>query len=596
MLEKILCYGAFGVGIFLLVHLSGKILVSKIQNNVQIFFLYPLGLCFTILLFYLSTFSIIFLVFWVMFLLFYFKNKGLWFKKIIKEYHILFWLSAASLFLGTYFCGPGNRWETGIYGDTLSYISWLNSFSLNPLNRADLTILGNTFNLMNMGPVILGAPFSKYHWFSGALFFIVSIPIFGILSLSNILKQSILLSKDSTFIKLFFFFLAFLGIPYTGFIIESPPVLVALPLVFSIACLYNRNYNLSDKFFFCLCFLIILSSYFSKINMVVLLIPALVCRILKLPKWKIFLGLLVSFALLIIFIHFHSLAIYNNCTPNLGILKKAFALENSEDSKRIYLYFLIFFVCLLNCNGLTRIAVLLGGLSFFLFYTACSLNISSLALLTACSQQKAYRNKNIFLVSLLPLFILLVPENKNQPSHVFIVLLLGLIMLVPIKTEEIINHKKNLIFIFLLLTLSFYYKDYCFKLNHGFSNGLSASDVEIWEQVKALTPKKSIIFTDQTGPQITLNEGWNSLAGCGQRQVYIAGYYHDHFLRNNPQELYKKLEINKMILENKLHPKKIGLIDEGQQYYFVIKKDEFFSHDEKILFKNNKFLLLDKNY
>lgn len=95
--------------------------------------------------------------------------------------------------------------------------------------------------------------------------------------------------------------------------------------------------------------------------------------------------------------------------------------------------------------------------------------------------------------------------------------------------------------------------------------------VDIWRQVRTRTPADALIFTDQTGEEISLSGGWNSLAASGGRQLYIAGWYHTRW-RQWPEARAERYAINSAVLAGQVGPRAVTLSRAYGSYWAVVEQ------------------------
>jgi len=78
---------------------------------------------------------------------------------------------------------------------------------------------------------------------------------------------------------------------------------------------------------------------------------------------------------------------------------------------------------------------------------------------------------------------------------------------------------------------------------------------DIWIAVRQRTPAHALIFTDQTGAEpFNALGGWNTYATTGQRQIYVAGWYQSPEFRQSPQLLMERLRLNASVLSGRMQP------------------------------------------
>src|SRR5918995_3551227 len=53
---------------------------------------------------------------------------------------------------------------------------------------------------------------------------------------------------------------------------------------------------------------------------------------------------------------------------------------------------------------------------------------------------------------------------------------------------------------------------------------LTTEDHDVWREVRERVPRDGLVFTSETGPEITGDQGWNYYPGVAGRAVYLAGW------------------------------------------------------------------------
>lgn len=120
---------------------------------------------------------------------------------------------------------------------------------------------------------------------------------------------------------------------------------------------------------------------------------------------------------------------------------------------------------------------------------------------------------------------------------------------------------------------------------------LTPDAVDIWRQVRARTPPDALVFTDQTGEQISLSAGWNSLAASGGRQLYIAGWYHTTW-RHRPELRAERYALNDAVLDGRRAPGTVPLSRGYGSYWAVVDRQRPVPDGFAQAYENGSFRLL----
>ena len=93
---------------------------------------------------------------------------------------------------------------------------------------------------------------------------------------------------------------------------------------------------------------------------------------------------------------------------------------------------------------------------------------------------------------------------------------------------------------------------------------------DIWAAVRQNVPPAALVFTDQTGTEPTSLRGWNTIATTGQRQVYLAGWYQTGELRFAPDRLADRLRTNEAVLSGQTRPAELKYRRGPYTGYFAV--------------------------
>lgn len=116
---------------------------------------------------------------------------------------------------------------------------------------------------------------------------------------------------------------------------------------------------------------------------------------------------------------------------------------------------------------------------------------------------------------------------------------------------------------------------------------------EVWTAVRELTPKNSLIFTDQVDETENLLGGWNTYAYSGQRQVYLSSYYTSAELRTDKQKVEQLLATNKAVLEGSRSPQNVPTKHSYDSFYSVVSVTKAAPANWRQIFKNSQYALYE---
>lgn len=113
---------------------------------------------------------------------------------------------------------------------------------------------------------------------------------------------------------------------------------------------------------------------------------------------------------------------------------------------------------------------------------------------------------------------------------------------------------------------------------------------DIWLTVRRLTPKESLIFTDQTGPTEDRLGGWNDFAQAAQRQFYIVSWEVTP-LRFDIGLRRQWLDRNAAVLAGTLDPRRLRLSRPYDGYFAVVSNARVVGGNFTEIYKNPSFTL-----
>jgi hypothetical protein len=119
---------------------------------------------------------------------------------------------------------------------------------------------------------------------------------------------------------------------------------------------------------------------------------------------------------------------------------------------------------------------------------------------------------------------------------------------------------------------------------------LTPADYEIWQEVHDRVPPDGLVFTSMTGPERNGNEGWNNYPAIAGRQVYLAGWI-DGRLVANPDELAQRLAINRRVVAGDVDPAELRLSRQFDGYYAVLRRNEDAPDSFRPIYENERYRL-----
>ena len=128
-----------------------------------------------------------------------------------------------------------------------------------------------------------------------------------------------------------------------------------------------------------------------------------------------------------------------------------------------------------------------------------------------------------------------------------------------------------------------------FALERG-QTTLYAEDYRIWNAVEQLVPRDGLVFTSETGPQVTGTQGWNYYPGVARRHVYLAGWSNSSLLVRR-DELRRRLALNRRVLAGSLDPRAVPLSRTYDGYFAVLPARERAPVTFRRLYRNGRWAL-----
>jgi hypothetical protein len=98
---------------------------------------------------------------------------------------------------------------------------------------------------------------------------------------------------------------------------------------------------------------------------------------------------------------------------------------------------------------------------------------------------------------------------------------------------------------------------------------LTPAHYAVWHEVRERVPRDALVFTSETGPQITGTQGWNYYPGVAGRQVYLAGWSSSPLLVDDA-ELGRRLALNRAVLAGMRRPESLHLERQYGSFFAVV--------------------------
>lgn len=99
---------------------------------------------------------------------------------------------------------------------------------------------------------------------------------------------------------------------------------------------------------------------------------------------------------------------------------------------------------------------------------------------------------------------------------------------------------------------------------------LSPQIYELWHTVPQVVPRDALVFTDQTGTDWGLLEGWNTYAFFATRQFFLSTWVQSGELQADEKRRNEKLRWNFLVLDGALPPTAVPLRGTYASFYAVV--------------------------
>lgn len=121
---------------------------------------------------------------------------------------------------------------------------------------------------------------------------------------------------------------------------------------------------------------------------------------------------------------------------------------------------------------------------------------------------------------------------------------------------------------------------------------LTTADRAAWEHVAEAVPRDGLVFTSETGPVVTGDQGWNYYPGIWGRQVYLAGWSNSPLLVDD-NERARRLELNRRVLSGQLDPRDLELDRDYSSFYVLVDRRRTPPPGSHLVYRNEELALYD---
>jgi hypothetical protein len=119
---------------------------------------------------------------------------------------------------------------------------------------------------------------------------------------------------------------------------------------------------------------------------------------------------------------------------------------------------------------------------------------------------------------------------------------------------------------------------------------LVPADHDIWQHVADVVPKDGLVFTSLTGPQKTSDEGYNYYPAVARRQLYVAGWANSRLLVDRGARL-RRLAANDSVLAGTRAPDRLPLSTRYTSFFAVTRRDDPVPPSFRKSYANDRYVL-----
>ncbi len=121
---------------------------------------------------------------------------------------------------------------------------------------------------------------------------------------------------------------------------------------------------------------------------------------------------------------------------------------------------------------------------------------------------------------------------------------------------------------------------------------LTSADRAAWEHVRDAVPSNGLVFTSETGPVVTGDQGWNYYPGIWGRQLYLAGWSNSPLLVDD-DERARRLALNRRVLVGLLDPRDLDLDRAYSSFYAVVDDTVRVPPGSRLRYRNDELALYE---
>jgi hypothetical protein len=523
---------------------------------------------------------------------------------------------ALGCWMGLLAHGPTEHLPGRPSGDVAYYAASIYSLESHPFPFVNLANEGETLLPLNLLYSTLGASLLRFFPLDPFQFVLASGATtfaFG-LGLALFAWLSLRPRTSLGFPHLILALAAIVGTRYPYWIVESLPVIFALPLTVSI---WYRVTNASTSFApFTNLAVTVFASAMSKVTAVITLAPVafapviensavFMAEIRKLPVLWRAIGLIVA-AGTILYAGFMASRFGYYVLAQGGISPESYeqfqlATQNHLSRREIVLPYamrdtgtvLLIVLAFRMLRWPFAAALATGLIAALAFPYAMRINLDCglmiIALAGIDDPARLQKSKFLALIAyLLCLPAIIQTDFGGHPSSAVWLLCMGTTVFVVIAQSQIDGAAFPLLRLARLVAVAFtlsaaFVLVAVARQEIAFANAQSYLTIpstahDIWTAVRERTPATALVFTDQTGKSpgdsLDLNGKWNTYATTGQRQIYIAGWYQTPELRQSTALLKQRLAINESVLSGRTPPTQLQYRRGPYSGYFAVVNRE----------------------
>ena len=544
-----------------------------------------------------------------------------------------------AMFQGIFQHGPTAQLSARPLGDLVFYVSRLCSLQAFPFPAPyrDLLLEGHQIALgyASSGPALIGAALYHLPGFNAFLFYAVSGPTFYLVSLnigfSLLSKRCSAPNEEVESISPIWAFvilplLMVAALAYPTWIVESVPVLYAIPLSFTVYWLI-RDQSCSAVQFVTLAVSILGCTYFTKVFAFIPFFTVLGLRFLQMSLLKlnrrdfgIVVGVVMVLALSYVLYVWDStswilagqfrwqflplITLYNITTGNSSLSDSAIAMF------LILGHVLLILSAWRSNQVMVCSALLVGVLIFWLWpgYGNITYAVSITIFVALLYHELVVLYKSRFPLILAAIMLMVATALREinlvalRNGGVFISFIVFSVLppiIWGVREDTKIGRmcKKGLQLVSVgtavgLIVFSLALANGFFGTSIPKTGALTPTDYDIWHKVKKLVPADTLIFSDFTGTKIDLRHGWNYYSGVSGRQMYIGGWYSSP-LRFDADALADRLKQNDMVLNGMVSPWDLQLSRNYSSYFAVVERKRGMPEEYSLRYVNQDYAIYE---